>query len=88
MVGGSSKLEGLTEYMTTKLETPIRAGSVPHQSQKSGGNIDFHIEAIGLAMREMESVWQKRDPVFVLSSDLVKEDVVPKNNWKKKLFKL
>lgn len=92
VVGGGSRLHGLLEYLTGKISTPLRLGRIPSQIQ--GQTLDFHTEALGLAMRDVEALWQRRDPLFDLREEekkkekKKKEGVVPTSLLKKKKSKI
>ncbi len=59
LVGGSSQMSGLADYLSTALKIDTRIGT----SRLHGGETPLiYIEAIGLAMRGLDSIWDDRDP--------------------------
>ena len=72
LIGGSAQIKGLVEYLKINLGLLVRLG----QSDliKGEANPLVYLGAIGLALREMESVWEKIDPVLVYRVQKVKSE--------------
>lgn len=65
LVGGSSKLKGLIEYLQTKIGVGIQLGN----SEIFQNKIPlFYIEAVGLAIRSFDKKWENRDPIINLKN--------------------
>jgi len=58
-VGGTSQLIGLIEYFSDQLKLPVSIGVSQLNKQKSPLE---YIEAIGLALRALDSSWRTKDP--------------------------
>jgi len=58
LIGGSSRLKGLIEYMKPNFDLPISLGR-----SKFFKDVNFeYIEAAGLARRDLDKKWDKKDP--------------------------
>lgn len=60
LIGGSAKLKGLTDYLASNLGIKVALGNSSLQDKK---DILLYLEAIGLALRKLNSKW-KDDPVI------------------------
>ncbi len=70
LVGGSSKIFGLAEYLNQSVGRSARIGS----STLLQGEVDIqYLEAIGLAWRGVEAGWDKSDPAIPLVKGLSKK---------------
>lgn len=62
LVGGSSALKGLADYVSTNLGVPTKIG----KQTLFKSNIPLvYIEAIGIALRGIDEKWDKRDPAIL-----------------------
>ncbi|KKR15193.1 MAG: hypothetical protein UT42_C0007G0009 [Candidatus Falkowbacteria bacterium GW2011_GWA2_39_24] len=72
LLGGSSHLKGLTEYLQTNLNLPVSIGASP--LLKDSVPLEY-ITAIGAAWRALDRKWEKTDPLLEFSfSQKAKED--------------
>ena len=64
LVGGSSRLKGLTGYIQEQLGMPVVLGNSFLSSKSASMNSEnlHYIEAIGLAMKGIDPIWEKRQP--------------------------
>lgn len=63
LVGGSSQMIGLDEYLSKSLGLPVQVGVAQTKNNKTP--LEF-VEAIGLARRALEKNWDKTDPILPL----------------------
>ena len=92
LVGGSSDLKGIEDYFSANLNLYVRSGkSVLTREQKidseDAERIDrrLYIQAIGLALRGLDKVWDERDPaISVVISKAGKTKQLPKDIVKQK----
>jgi len=56
LVGGSSQIKGLADYLSTNLKIKVRIGG-------SSPNL-VYLEAVGLALRNLDDKWEKKDPAI------------------------
>ncbi len=61
LVGGTSKLKGLADYIQTNLGLPVETGK--SALMKGEANL-VYVEAAGLALRGIEAKWNERDPAI------------------------
>ncbi len=54
LVGGSSRMPGLDEYLATNLGIPVKVAGAP----------ETEVEAVGFALRALEDRWSKIDPTL------------------------
>jgi len=57
LVGGSSRMPGLDEYLATNLGIPVKVAGAP----------ETEVEAVGFALRALENRWSKLDPAIPAS---------------------
>jgi type IV pilus assembly protein PilM len=65
LVGGSSRLKGLLAYMHEQIGIPVAQGSsflLKESSSPEGSDTLHYIEAIGLALKDIDPAWEKRHP--------------------------
>jgi len=62
LVGGSSQLIGLDKYLEQVLKIPVSVGSARPAGKKAPLE---YIEAIGLALRDLDKSWDKKDPEII-----------------------
>lgn len=74
LVGGSSKLKGLSKYFSKSLNTKIKIGK---QDIFKSISSSFYIEAIGLALRTFDEKHDKNDPAFLplKEDELINESI-------------
>lgn len=67
LVGGSSMLLGLPEYMTEQLKVSVELGSpfLPIPNETKNDHLHY-IEALGLALKGIDPRWEKENPSFKL----------------------
>lgn len=75
LVGGSSKLKGLADYVKTNLGIPARVGK-PALFKSDVPLV--YVEASGLALRGIEPKWGETDPAIIFG-DKTKEEEMEKN---------
>ncbi|HMB26383.1 MAG TPA: pilus assembly protein PilM [Patescibacteria group bacterium] len=64
LVGGTARLKGLSDYLATDFKIKVVKGTSVYGEK----NNFLYLEAMGLAVRELERKWRKRDPAFELLS--------------------
>lgn len=64
LVGGSAQLKGLPAYLSEQLQLPVRLGGSFLLSKQVNGSLEqlHYIEAIGLALKGLDQVWERRHP--------------------------
>ena len=75
LVGGSSLLVGLSEYLSEKLGLPTKLGRSRILEKKVPLE---YMEAVGLALRGLNKSWDKRDPEIIWDSKMKKKKVEKK----------
>lgn len=66
LVGGSSMLKGLPEYIGENIKIPTKLGAQTTVVSDENSQIPhIYIEAVGLALRGLNEYWNKRDPLFL-----------------------
>ncbi len=75
LVGGSSLLPGLIEYLQEKLELPIKLGRSRILEKKV--SLEY-IEAVGLALRGLNKSWDKKDPEIIWDNKMKKKKIEKK----------
>ena len=71
LVGGSSELKGLSDYVETNLGIPVRIG----KSALFKSDIPLvYVEASGLALRGVEPKWDETDPAIIFSGEARKDE--------------
>ena len=90
VIGGTSKLKGLLEFLKKELSQPISIGSVKIYDKRIP---IIYVEAYGLALRGLDKKWEKSDLAFSL--DIKKEKtrkneivITKENNKISQLFQL
>ncbi len=66
LVGGSSKLKGIIEYLSSNLDARVRLGQ--SVLDKVGLSTEY-IGAVGLALKGVDKKWEERDPSIKLAGD-------------------
>lgn len=64
LVGGSAQLKGIVEYIAEQTKISVKLGSSFLIPGASGADTEqlHYIEAIGLALKDIEPIWEKRHP--------------------------
>ncbi len=64
LVGGSAELKGLPEYLSKELGVPVSRGKSFLLSQTANADMEklHYIEAIGLALKGIDPIWEKKYP--------------------------
>ncbi len=71
LIGGSSKLKGLLDYMKTNLGMPVKIG----KSALFKSDVPLvYIEASGLALRGVEEKWNETDPFIILDEKMKRKE--------------
>ncbi|MDP2629931.1 MAG: pilus assembly protein PilM, partial [Candidatus Uhrbacteria bacterium] len=68
LVGGSAQLKGLSEYFGKELGVPVSLGKSFILSPVDNANPEelHYIEAIGLALKGIDPIWEKRHPSLLI----------------------
>jgi len=80
LVGGGSQLKGLFDHMKKVLSVPVRQGSSVLLEKKSPLH---YLEAVGLAWRGVDSVWNKKDPALPVVLKQEKKKKAPRKSHTK-----
>jgi len=66
LVGGSSGMKGLQEYVGSNVGVPVEIGKISFSHIKDSL---VYLEAVGLALRGVDDKWEEKDPYFAFDKE-------------------